>query len=67
MVCQKVCERGRDDPSLVLCGYSHHIVLFGQKKDSQERLASRICALLDIMLNDDNSSANLVCEVQAES
>ena len=26
----------------ILCGYSHHIVLFGKKKTSQERLASRI-------------------------
>ena len=54
-----------------LCGssvaYSHHrVALFG-KKASQERLASRISALLDITLNCDDGSANLVCEVQAES
>ena len=48
--------------------YSHHrVALFGKKKDSKERLASRISALLDITLNCDDSSANLVCEVQAES
>ena len=41
--------------------YSHHrVALFG-KKDSQERLASRISALLDITLNCDNGSANLMC------
>ena len=61
MVCQKVCEQGRDDPSLVLCGYSHHIAsIVWLEKDSQERLASRISALLDITLNNDNASANLV-------
>ena len=41
--------------------YSHHrVALFG-KKDSQERLASRISALLDITLNCDDGSANLMC------
>ena len=46
--------------------YSHHrVALFG-KKDSQERLASRISTVLDIKLNYDDGSANLVCEVQAE-
>ena len=48
-----------------LCGssvtYSHHrVALFG-KKDSQERLASRISTLLDITLNCDDGSANLMC------
>ena len=48
-----------------LCGssvaYSHHrVALFG-KKASQERLASRISALLDITLNDDDSLLNLRC------
>ena len=48
-----------------LCGssvaYSHHrVALFG-KKASQERLASRISALLDIMLNDDDGLPNLMC------
>ena len=39
--------------------YSHHrVALFG-KKDSQERLASRISVLLDIMLNDDDGLLNL--------
>ena len=48
--------------------YSYHIVLFGKKKDSQERLASTISALLDMTLNDDDGSANLRCamHVQAE-
>ena len=42
--------------------YSHHrVALFGKKKDSQERLASRISALLDITLNYDDGSANLMC------
>ena len=42
--------------------YSHHrVALFGKKKDSQERLASRISALLDITLNCDDGSANLMC------
>ena len=41
--------------------YSHHrVALFG-KKASQERLASRISALLDITLNDDNGLPNLMC------
>ena len=48
-----------------LCGssvaYSHHRVAFFGKKDSQERLASRISALLDITLNYDDGSANLMC------
>ena len=55
-----------------LCGssmaYSHHrVALFG-KKVSQERLASRISALLDIT-NDDDGLPNLryQYEVQAES
>ena len=48
-----------------LCGssvaYSHHrVALFG-KKAGQERLASRISALLDITLNDDDSLLNLRC------
>ena len=56
-----------------LCGssvaYTHHVVLLGKKKDSQERLASRISALLDIMLNDERWQrfTSQVCEVQAES
>ena len=41
--------------------YSYHIVLFGKKKASQERLASRISTPLDITLNDDDGSANLRC------
>ena len=44
-----------------LCGssvaYSHH----GVEKASQERLASRISALLDITLNDDDGLLNLRC------
>ena len=41
--------------------YSHHrVALFG-KKASQERLASRISALLDITLNDDDGLPNLMC------
>ena len=46
----------------------HFCALFG-KKASQERLASRISALLDItwMLNNDNGLLTLVCKVQAES
>ena len=41
--------------------FSHHrVALFG-KKDSQERLASRISALLDITLNDDDGVLNLRC------
>ena len=46
-------------PLRILCGYSHHILLFG--KDSQERLAPRISALLDITLNDDDGSGNFRC------
>ena len=42
--------------------YSHHrVALFGKKKDSQERLASRISALLDITFNYDDGSGNLMC------
>ena len=41
--------------------YSHHRVAWFDKKDSQERLASRISALLDITLNYDDGSANLMC------
>ena len=44
-------------------GYSHHrVALFG-KKASQERLASRINALSDITLNDDDVRGlpNLIC------
>ena len=42
-------------------GYSHHrVALFG-KKASQERLASRISALSDITLNDDDGLPNLIC------
>ena len=41
--------------------YSHHrVALFG-KKASQERLASRISALLDITLNDDDGLPNFMC------
>ena len=43
--------------------YSHHrVALFG-KKASQERLASRISALLDTMItsNDDDGLLNLRC------
>ena len=41
--------------------YSHHrVALFG-KKASQERLASRISALLDITLNHDDGLPNLMC------
>ena len=45
-----------------LCGsYGHHrVALFG-KKASQERLASRISAVLDITLNDDDGLPNLMC------
>ena len=40
--------------------YSHHrVALFG--KASQERLASRISALLDITFNDDDGLLNLRC------
>ena len=48
--------------------YSHHrVALFGEKA-SQERLASRISALLDITLNDGRRRLTecQVCEVQAE-
>ena len=41
-------------PLWILCG------LFG-KKASRERLASRISALLDITLNDDDGLLNLRC------
>ena len=42
-------------------GYSHHrVALFG-KKASQERRASRISALSDITLNNDNGLPNLIC------
>ena len=42
--------------------YSHHrVALFDKKKTAKERLASRISALLDITLNYDDGSANLVC------
>ena len=41
--------------------YSYHrVALFG-KKASQERLASRISALSDITLNDDDGLPNLIC------
>ena len=41
--------------------YSHHrVALFG-KKASQERVASRISAFLDITLNDDDGLLNLRC------
>ena len=50
--------------------YSHHrVALFG-KKASQERLASRISALLDITLNDDDGLPNLMyakCKRRVES
>ena len=44
------------------------VALFG-KKASQERLVSRITALLDITLNDDDAwlTESHVCEVQADS
>ena len=42
-------------------GYSHHGVTLFDKKASQKRLASRISALSDITLNDDNSLPNLIC------
>ena len=42
-------------------GYSHHrVALFGEKA-SQERLASRISALSDITLNDDDDLPNVIC------
>ena len=50
--------------------YSHHrVALFDKKATvySQERLASRISALLDITLNDEEGLPNLVCKVQANS
>ena len=41
--------------------YSHHrVALFGEKA-SQERLASRISAVLDITLNNDDGLPNLMC------
>ena len=42
-------------------GYSHHRVALFSKKATQERLASRISALSDIMLNDDDGLPNLIC------
>ena len=42
-------------------GYSHHRVALVGIKASQERLASRISALSDIALNDDDSLPNLIC------
>ena len=48
-----------------LCGssvaYSCHTVALCGKKASQERLASRISALSDIMLNDEDGLSNLIC------
>ena len=41
--------------------YSHHRVALLGNKASQERLASRIGALLDITLNDDDGLLNLGC------
>ena len=42
--------------------YSHHrVAVFDIKKASQERLASRISALLDMTLNDDDGLTNLMC------
>ena len=41
--------------------YSHHTVALFVKKASQERLASRISALSDITLNDDDGLPNLMC------
>ena len=54
-----------------LCGssvaYSHHrVALFG-KKARQERLSSRISALLDITLNDDDGLLNLRCTKSKQS
>ena len=41
---------------------THRVALLGEKKKaSQERLVSRISALSDIMLNDDDSLPNLMC------
>ena len=41
--------------------YSHHRVASFGKKSSQERLASRISTLLDIMFNNDDDLPNLMC------
>ena len=44
-------------------GYSHHrVALFGKTKAGQERLASRISALSDITLNDDDGLPNLIVQ-----
>ena len=47
------------------CGSSvanshHRVALFG-KKANQQRLASRISALLDVSVNDDDGLPNLIC------
>ena len=51
-------------------GYSHHrVTLFG-KKASQEKQASKISALSDITLNDDDGLPNLIsakCKQRVES
>ena len=48
--------------------YSHHrVAFFGKKKASQERLASRISALLDITLNNDDGILNLRCAKSKQS
>ena len=41
--------------------------MFGKKAARKDKQASRIRALSDIALNDDDGLPNLVCEVQAES
>ena len=42
--------------------YSHHrVALFGKKKLARKDSASRISALLDITLNDDDGLLNLRC------
>ena len=41
--------------------YIHHTVALFGKKASQERLPSRISALLDITLNDDDGLPNFRC------
>ena len=67
-ICHYVAQLVKIASVCRLCGssvaYSHHrhrVALFGKIKDSQERLASRISALLDIRLNCDDGSANLMC------
>ena len=47
----------------ILCGLQPPRVALLGKKDRQERLPSRISALLDTTLNDDNGLLNLRCAV----